>query len=70
MNKRSIGTVQEEREKLKDGWSKQYGRPISDAELDEIEFNLRAFADILFDWYKDFKRKGLIDEHGNIKPGK
>jgi len=65
-----IGTVKEERRKLKDRWSKQYGKPITESELAEIETNLRAFADILFDSYEDFKRKGLIDEHGNLKRGK
>lgn len=47
-------------------WSKKYGHPVTDAEVDEINFNLKAFANWLYDRYVDLRKKGLIDKDGNF----
>lgn len=46
---------------LVSGWSKQYGRPVTPAEVDEINCNLSHFFSLLLSWEKDFKQRGLID---------
>jgi len=51
---------------LIDGWSKQYGRPVTEAEVDEIKFSLRNFFDLLNAWDVDFRKKGLTDKEGNF----
>ena len=53
-------------EELVAGWSKQYGKPVSLAEVEEINRNLSNFFNILLKWEKDFRAKGLLDEQGNI----
>src|SRR5438105_2100688 len=52
---------------LIDGWSKQYGRPVSAHEVEQINRNLSQFFSILLSWQKQFKEEGLIDEAGNIR---
>ncbi len=59
--------MDERMKSLVEGWSKQYGRPVSAAEVEEIKHNLSGFFNILLDWEKQFKEKGLIDEDGNVK---
>ena len=56
-----------EMQKLIDGWSKQYSRPVSLAEVEQINRNLSRFFNILLDWEKQFKEEGLVDESGNPK---
>ena len=57
----------EEKEKLISGWSKQYGRPVSLAEVEEINLNLSSFFSVLLALETDLKEKGIIDESGNIR---
>lgn len=50
---------------LIEGWSKQYGRPISPSELQEINGNLSHFFTLMLSWEKQFKKKELIHDAGN-----
>lgn len=47
-------------------WSKQYGRVVTEAEVEEVNFNLKAFADLLYDCYIDFRKRGVIDKEANF----
>lgn len=47
---------------LIEGWSKQYGRPVTPTELQEINSNLSHFFSLLLSWEKDFKKRGVIHE--------
>jgi len=49
-----------------DFWSKEYGRPVTQAEVDEIKHNLTGFVDWLEDAYYDFKRRGFVNEKGEV----
>ena len=42
------------------GWSKQYGRPITLTELEEINYNLSHLFSLLLSWERGFKEQGLI----------
>ena len=46
--------------------SKDYGRPVTLEEAQEIHRDLKALADIAIDSYFEFKKKGLIDAKGKI----
>ncbi len=59
--------IDPKKQKLIDGWSKQYGRPVSQAEVEEIGRNLSRFFNIMLDWEKQFKEEGIVDENGNVK---
>ena len=52
---------------LIEGWSKQYGRPVSLSEVQQINRNLSRFFSILLSWEKQFKEEGLLDENGNLR---
>ena len=47
---------------LLQGWSQQYHRPITLAELDEITRNLAHFFSVMLSWEQQFKQQGLIPE--------
>ena len=49
---------------LLQGWSHQYRRPITLAELDEITRNLAHFFSVMLSWEQQFKQQGLIPEKG------
>lgn len=38
-------------------WSKRYGRPVSEAEVEEIHRNLNGFFEILLDWRRQDEAK-------------
>ena len=48
------------------GWSNQYHRPITLAELDEINYNLSHFFSLLLSWERDFKQRGLIPKTDDV----
>ena len=47
-------------------WSKKYGRPVTEAEVEEIKFNLKAFGEWLINAYHDLRKRGLMDKDGNF----
>lgn len=47
-------------------WSKQYGRPVTEAEVEEIKFNLKAFGEWLIEAYTDLRKRGIMDEKGDF----
>ena len=49
------------------GWSKQYRRPITLAELQEINGNLAHFFSLVLSWEKQFKEQGLLSEADESK---
>ena len=46
--------------------SKEWGRPVSLAEAEEINREVTALAHITVDAYFEFKKKGLLDEKGRF----
>ena len=60
----NVGKIDQD---LINGWSRQYGRPVSAAEVQEITGNLSNFFSILLRWEKQFQEKGLLDELVNIR---
>ena len=54
--------VEKNNDVLVKGWSKQYGRPISPSELQEINCNLSHFFALMLSWDKQFKKKGLVHD--------
>jgi len=44
------------------GWSNQYHRPITLAELQDINGNLAHFFSLMLSWEKQFKEQGLLHE--------
>ena len=52
--------VTREHDALLRGWSKQYGRPITPTELEEINYNLSHLFSLLLSWERGFKEQGLI----------
>ena len=52
---------------LLEGWSRQYRRPITLAELDEINRNIAHFFSVILSWEQQFKQRGLIPENDESK---
>jgi hypothetical protein len=59
--------VEKDQIELVEGWSRQYGHPVSLNEVQEINQNLSLFFNTLLRWEEQFEKKGLIDEFGNIR---
>ncbi|MEK6536629.1 MAG: hypothetical protein AABZ63_04015 [Actinomycetota bacterium] len=38
-------------------WSKRYGRPVSEAEVENIHRNLNGFFEVLLDWRRQDEAK-------------
>ena len=49
------------------GWSKQYLRPVTLAELQDINGNLAHFFSLMLSWEKQFKERGLLHEADESK---
>lgn len=50
-------------------WSKRYGRPVSEAEVENIHRNLNGFFEVLLDWRRQdeamaAEQKGLASSGG------
>lgn len=50
-------------------WSRRYGRPVSEAEVENIHRNLNGFFEVLLDWRrqdeaKAAEQKGLASSGG------
>jgi hypothetical protein len=48
--------------KTKVTFEPQYGRPLTDTEVEEILDNLSGFANVLIDYYLQEKREGRLNE--------
>lgn len=44
------------------GWSKQYHRSVTLAEVQDINRNLAHFFDLLLSWERQFRQQGLLRE--------
>jgi hypothetical protein len=51
-------------QRLVQGWSQQYGRPVTIAEVQEINQNLAHFFDLMLSWERQFRQQGLLDDTG------
>jgi len=49
-------------QRLVRGWSQQYGRPVTLAEVQEINRNLAHFFDLMLAWEHQFRQQGLLRE--------
>ena len=58
----TVAEVTRQNDTLLRGWSKQYGRPITLTELEEINFNLSHLFSVLLSWEREFKEQGLITD--------
>ena len=56
----TIDLVTTDHQVLVRGWSRQYRRPITLAELQEINFNLAHFFSLMLSWDRQFRQQGLI----------
>ena len=45
-------------------WSQQFGRPLTETEVEEIKCNLKTFAEWLIESYANLRKRGLIDDEG------
>lgn len=49
-------------QRLVRGWSQQYRRPVTLAEVQEINRNLAHFFDLMLSWERQFRQQGLLRE--------
>jgi hypothetical protein len=56
-------------QKLVRGWSAQYRRPVTLAEVQEINRNLAHFFDVMLSWERQFKQQGLLKEEDEPPEG-
>jgi len=47
--------LKNQNQEMIDGWSKQYGRPVSLHEVEKINLRLSRFFSILLSWEKQFR---------------
>lgn len=43
-------------------WSKRYGRPVSEAEVENIHRNLNGFFEVLLDWRRQDLAKAAAEK--------
>lgn len=58
----AVLATQDDRTPLLRGWSEQYRRPITIAELDAINYNLVHFFSIMLSWERQLGQQGLIND--------
>jgi hypothetical protein len=49
-------------------WSKRYGRPVSEAEVEDIHRNLNGFFEVLLDWRRQDEAKAA-EQNGLASSG-
>ncbi len=49
-------------QRLVRGWSQQYERSVTLAEVQEINRNLAHFFDLMLSWERQFRQQGLLRE--------
>jgi len=66
----SLPKDEQYRKGLRAHWEKQYGRTLSDAELEEIHANTTRFLSILYRWHVEDENKKLEVATKTPKPDK